>query len=308
MKNIFTITTLSIVLMAVRAWADPAPDASWLMQLKDPTKRLETEWNIRMEKDPAKIPGLVSLLQSQDSCLKIMSLQILSEAGDPTLWKTVVPLLKDTDPAVRESAARALASLGDRGALPYLMETIHEGMNLGNATVYWVLPSDVTDNFRYACVESINRLAKQNFKYTRAVNNFGRIYWMSKIDKWWNQEQAFFTPAFQTQQKSWRDLKTGMETLQTMLAKQVEQDSPAAQELQGYWKDVKEHVEAIGKTVESANPSAEEMREHSEALRKMLLPIDEVFVYAQDLAEAQDKWNIWKAELTTALETLSTFI
>ena len=157
----FLLCTQGVFSYAAKEASEVVPDNAWIAQLKDSAHRVDVGWTLRLEKDPRKIPDLVKLLSVDDTDLKVTTLEILAETGDTGLWKTVVPLLKDKDPVVREAAAYALGSLGDRGALPFLVAALKEGMGLGESVSYWVMPSDITQNYRYACVEAINRLAEQ---------------------------------------------------------------------------------------------------------------------------------------------------
>ncbi len=302
----FCLCTGMIVLGLCLSPAAKASDV-WIAELKDPAHRIDAQWNLRLEKDPKKIPGLVSLLNSEDSDLKVTALQILSETGDASLWKNIVPLLKDKDPLVRESAASALGSLGDRRALPFLYDTIMEGMNLSEATTYWVMPSDITENYRYACVEALNRLAKQDFKYTRSVNNFGRIFWLMKIKKWWAKQQAFYSGAFRNEAKAWKEHKTQIESLLASL-KQMPEQSGGLQEFDARLRDLKEVVEGVINSIDAANVSTEELKSYMTQVQKGIMVVDEIFVYTPELSLVQQDWNAIRAKLLASRINVNAFL
>ncbi len=281
---------------------------SWPEQLKDPSKRIEAQWNLRLEKDPSKIPALITMLRSRDSGLITTILQILSESGDEALWQSVVSFLKDPDPLVREAAAQCLGALGNRAAIPYLIEALRDGMPLPEAFTYWVLPSDITENYRYACVDALNRLAKQNFKYTRAVNNFGRMHWRAQIDKWWEQQQAFYSPVFRAQGTAWQEHKSSIEKLVAGLPKPLLEESAGGQELDARLKELKEFVEAIIRELQSPNVGVQGLEQHSGEISKTLAITDEIFVYSPELATVRPVWKELKTGLEKSLRVLNTYL
>ncbi len=283
-------------------------NGGWMNRLKNPATRIDAEWNLRLEKDKAKIPDLLSLLKTGDSALKITALQILSETGDENLWKEIVALLKDPDYSVREAAARALGNLGVRQSVPYLMETILEGMDMGNTIAYWAMPSDITENFRYAAVEALNRIAKQNFKYTRSINNFGRMFWMKKIKDWWNLHQAFYSPSFDALPKTWQDLKAEVERFQGSLPRDVVEGTPGGQEFEQRVKDLKEDVEAIAETLQSASTSASEIKERCADMAAAYVSIEEIFVYTPELDPVKSSWQELKGKLEAGCKNLDSFL
>ena len=250
----------------------------------------------------------MELLHSSDIELKVTALQILSESGDAGLWKVIVPMLKDKGPAVREAAASALGSLGQREDMPYLVDCIMEGMDFGTTATYWLMPSDITHNYRYAAVEALNRLSKQNFKYTRAVNNFGRIYWLNKIKAWWQEQKIFYNPAFLAQLTAWQELRTRIEKVTQSIPKATLENSPGGQEFDSRMKGLKEYVEEIIHAMESANPKPKEMREHNAEVAKTFLAIDEIFIYSPDLASTAPDWNALKARLELTRKTLESYL
>ncbi len=280
----------------------------WLDRLKNPATRIDAEWNLRLEKDKAKIPDLISLLKTGEGPLKITVLQILSETGDENLWKEMVVLLKDPDYTVREAAARALGNLGMRQSVPYLMETILEGMDMGNAVTYWAMPSDITENFRYAAVEALNRIAKQNFKYTRSINNFGRIFWMKKIKNWWTLHQAFYSPAYDALPKTWQDLKAEVERFQGSLPRDIVEGTPGGQEFEQVVKELKEDVEAIAETLASASTSASEIKERCADMAKAYVSMEEIFVYTPELEPVKPSWSSLKGKLEAGCKNLDSFL
>jgi hypothetical protein len=296
--------TLLVALTTTRALAS---EMHWIDQLKDPNQRTQAQWSLRLEKDPKKTPELVNLLGSTDTGLKLTTLQILSETGDVSLWKSIAPLLKDKDPAVQEAAAHALGGLGDINAVPFLIEAINAGRNLREGVTYWALPSDITHNHRYAAVEALNRLTHQDFKYSRALNNFGRMFWLAKINAWWKQQQVFMQEPFLQQLLVWKNIKVSLENISGDIAEQGSV-STGVEEFTSRLGEVKDRVEGIIKVIGMANVNPSELKEHTARISSTLLPIDEIFVYTAELSASQPAWNALKTEIQEALRKLNSFL
>ncbi len=311
-RKIAMLVTI-LALSGLSVSAENLPDSKmtepgWLSQLKDPDQRMEAQWNLRLEKDPAKVPVLVDTLSASDPELRTTILQILSESGNPALWKSIVPLLKDPDHGVRETAARALGTMGNTEAIPALIETIMEGMQFNDTVPYWILPADITSNYRYACVEALNRLAKQNFQYTRAINNFGRMYWLAEIKKWWRLQAVFKSPAFQEQKTQWRDLKSRVEKMCSSIPTQALEESSGAQEFDSCLRDMVEDVGAIASSLESPAPDAAVILDHCQRITHRLQVLDEIFVYTPEISSCQSKWQELKISMDVACKKTETFL
>ena len=72
-------------------------------------------------------PALLAALKSPQAFSRAAAARALCKAGDHASWKTVRPLLTDSDPAVRLQAALALADAHDSQAIPVVIECLSDG-------------------------------------------------------------------------------------------------------------------------------------------------------------------------------------
>ncbi len=72
------------------------------------------------------IPYLYGLLNDKDEDIRKFALDLLGEIREGVDPKRIIPLLKDQNPNVRASAAKALGMIGQRKCIPYLIEALDD--------------------------------------------------------------------------------------------------------------------------------------------------------------------------------------